>query len=147
MPYISQEIIDRLIGLNVEDVARSLGITVIKHEARCFMHNDKKPSLKFHRKGHMWKCFVCDVGGNTINLVMHYLKTDFVTACMWLCNQYGIYIPNTPKPKRITMPLRKYVIDNQTESKFNQEIGSWIISNASLSLRLNIFFLKSENYH
>ena len=70
MPYISQEIIDRLIGLNVEDVARSLGLSVIKHETRCFMHNDKKPSLKFHPKGHMWKCFVCDVGGSAISLVM-----------------------------------------------------------------------------
>lgn len=144
MPYISQEIIDRLIGLNVEDVARSLGLSVIKHETRCFMHNDKKPSLKFHPKGHMWKCFVCDIGGNAINLVMRYLKTDFVTACLWLCNQYGIYIHNTPKPKRVAPPLRKYDRSDQTESTFNQEIGSWIISNASLSAEAQHFLFEER---
>lgn len=133
MPYISNEIINRLKRLNVEDVARSLGLSVIKHETRCFMHNDKKPSLKFHKKGHMWKCFVCDVGGNSINLVMHYFKTDFITACMWLCNQFGIYIPDTPKLKRITTPLRKYDRNDRAVSTFNQEIGLWIISNAGLS--------------
>lgn len=144
MPYISREIVDRLNGLNVEDVARSLGLSVIKHETRCFMHNDKKPSLKFHRKGHMWKCFVCDVGGNVINLVMHYLKTDFITACMWLCNQYGIYIPNTPKSKKLVTPLKKYDNNNPTESTFNQEIGSWIISNAGLSTEAQHFLIEDR---
>lgn len=144
MPYISREIVDRLNGLNVEDVARSLGLSVIKHETRCFMHDDKKPSLKFHRKGHMWKCFVCDVGGNAINLVMRYLKTDFVTACMWLCNQYGIYIPNTHKYKRIITPLRKYDNVCEPESTFNQEIGSWIISNAGLSAEAQDFLFEKR---
>lgn len=139
MPYISQDIIERLNALNVEDVARSLGLSVIKHETRCFMHHDKKPSLKFHRNGHVWKCFVCDIGGNPINLVMYYFKIDFVMACLWLCNQYGIYIPDTPKPKRITTPLRKYDNTNKTVSTFNREIGSWIISNARLSTEAKRF--------
>ena len=144
MPYISQEIVERLNALNVEDVARALGLSVIKHETRCFMHDDKKPSLKFHRKGHMWKCFVCDVGGNPINLVMRYFKTDFVTACVWLCNQYGIYIPEINRPKRINSPLRKYDWVDQTESKFNREIGTWIISNASLSIEAQHFLFEER---
>lgn len=144
MPYISQEIINRLNDLNVEDVARSLGLSVTKHETRCFMHNDKNPSLKFHRKGHLWKCFVCNIGGNSINLVMHYLNTDFVSACLWLCRQYGIYIPDNKISKRFATPLRKYYTANKIESIFNQEIGSWIITNASLSTEARHFLFEER---
>ena len=78
MHYLPQEIIKKINQLNVEEVAKSLGLHVMKHETKCFMHDDKRPSLKFHKNGHLWKCFVCDIGGGPINLVMIYFKTDYI---------------------------------------------------------------------
>ena len=42
---ISPETIKKLHELNCEDVARRLGLEVNMHQAHCFMHQDKSPSL------------------------------------------------------------------------------------------------------
>lgn len=44
---ISPETIKKLHELNCEDVARRLGLEVNMHQAHCFMHQDKRPSLAF----------------------------------------------------------------------------------------------------
>ena len=50
---ISPETIKKLHELNCEDVARRLGLEVNMHQAHCFMHQDKRPSLAF--KNNLWK--------------------------------------------------------------------------------------------
>lgn len=109
------------------------------------MHDDCKPSLKFHKNGHLWKCFVCDVGGGPINLVMHYFKIDFVEACVWLTRQFGIYIPNGIITRKKTLPpLKHYPSNIKSKSTFNQEIGNWIITNADLSHEAKEFLIKER---
>ncbi len=39
---IPENIVRKLNELQVEEVAEALGITVTKHKARCFMHDDPK---------------------------------------------------------------------------------------------------------
>lgn len=142
MPLIPTEIIQRLNDLNVEVVARALGLNVNKHVTRCFMHDDCNPSLKFHKNGHLWKCFVCDVGGGPIKLVMRYLNIEFVEACMWLSRQFGIYVPDSINITQKTLPpLKQYNSEYKSISSFNQEIGNWIIENAGLSREANLFLI------
>lgn len=133
MSYLPQGILQRIAQLHVEEVARALGLSVTKHETRCFMHDDRRPSLKFHKNGHLWKCFVCDKGGGPVHLVMYYFKMDYIDACLWLCRQFGIYVPDAPRHNRILRPLKKYNTEKQVESTFDREIGDWLISNARLS--------------
>lgn len=139
MSYLPQGILQRVNQLNVEEVARALGLSITQHETRCFMHDDKRPSLKFHKNGHLWKCFVCDKGGGPVNLVMCYFKIDYIDACLWLCRQFGIYLPDTPIYNRVLRPLKKYNTERLAESTFNCEIGDWLISNARLSLEAQRF--------
>lgn len=53
---ISHETIKKLHELNCEDVARRLGLKVNMHQAHCFIHQDKRPSLAF--KNNLWKFLV-----------------------------------------------------------------------------------------
>ena len=73
---ISPETIKKLHELNCEDVARRLGLEVNMHQAHCFMHQDKRPSLAF--KNNLWKCFACDKGGDAISLVEEKCNLSFV---------------------------------------------------------------------
>lgn len=133
MHYLPPEIFQKINQLNIETVAQSLGLSVIRHETKCFMHDDKRPSLKFHKNGHIWKCFVCDKGGGPIKLVMHYFKIDYIDASIWLCNKFRINIPNISTPNRVLRPLKIYNNEKPQNSTFNRAIGKWIVSNAKLS--------------
>lgn len=50
MGKISNYTIDVLNTLSCENVAKKLGVEVIKHRALCFMHDDHHPSLYFFGK-------------------------------------------------------------------------------------------------
>ena len=82
--------LQQLNSLPIEDVARRLGIEVRRHTCRCFMHDDHHPSLFFSVAKNRWRCFVCDVGGGPIDLVMHRQQLPFRDACRWLADSYGI---------------------------------------------------------
>ncbi|MDD6472698.1 MAG: CHC2 zinc finger domain-containing protein [Bacteroidales bacterium] len=81
--FIPQEIVDRLNELPVEDVANKLGLEVIKHKARCFMHEDQHPSLSFYAKKNIFFCFVYNKGGGPIELVKVFNKGwTFQQSCV-----------------------------------------------------------------
>ena len=104
--------LQQLNSLPIEDVARRLGLDLCRHSCRCFMHDDHRPSLFFSVAKNRWRCFVCDVGGSPIDLVMHHRHSSFRDACHWLADAYGIVhrpssssrvwqkptSPATPKP-------------------------------------------------
>lgn len=121
MSYIDDNIKQRLLALPVEEVAEALGIRVTRHHALCFMHDDHHPSLVFNPRTNRWKCYVCDVWGNNIDLVQRHQGLSFVDACHWLARQFGILIdgqtvtaPVTVKrpqpPKRV---VEQPVIDTE----------------------------------
>lgn len=134
-------IVEKLKNLNIEDVAKQLGMSVFRHKALCFMHEDRHPSLSFMKNGHGWKCFVCDKGGaNAISLVMEYKGVDFKEACDWLCREYSIYYDGQTRihPKR-TMPAFERTFsrkDSNAPAGNNEkyyEIIDWIVTHAGLS--------------
>lgn len=140
--FVPRDVISRLQQLNCEDVANDLGLSVNKHKAKCFMHNDSHPSLSFHKSGKFWKCFVCDKGGDSISLVQEYFEITRTEACEWLCQRHGILINQRRIPYRKFSRLQhcSNVKANETPSaEFKHTIGEWIISNASLSIEAKKF--------
>ena len=135
---ISPETIKKLHELNCEDVARRLGLEVNMHQAHCFMHQDKRPSLAF--KNNLWKCFACDKGGDAISLVEEKCNLSFVEACTWLCEQYHIYMPSTNlknTKKRPKLRHRRTLVIDREESRpdFDGDVASAIINLADLEAK------------
>lgn len=81
---MTQSDIQRLQDQPIEQVAEALGLSVRHHHALCPFHDDSHPSLSFNVGRNRYRCFVCDAHGGVIDLVMHCLGKDFVSACRWL---------------------------------------------------------------
>lgn len=145
---IPNDIVERLKRLDCEDVAKKLGITVSRHKARCFMHDDKIPSLSFYSTNHSrWHCFACSKGGDAIGLAMNVYSLDFVQACLCLCSMYGIPVPeNAPKFNRRNLRLRRIIQTPQEEPKrdIDAEIGNWILKNMDLSEEAQHFLFEKR---
>ncbi|MBE6283982.1 MAG: hypothetical protein E7098_06545 [Mediterranea massiliensis] len=80
----SKETIQRLNGINIEQVAEALKMQVSHHKALCPFHTDSRPSLTFHLGTNRYRCFVCGAHGGTIDLVMNTQQWPFLQACQWL---------------------------------------------------------------
>ena len=107
MVYIPPYIVKKLDALSVYDVAEKLGLTVSRDKALCFMHQDHDPSLHFKKRNNSWKCYVCDKGGHSIELVKRYNNYSFQEACVWLSRAFNISIPESKGVKLKKAPIRK----------------------------------------
>ena len=146
---IPEDIVRKLNELLIEEVAGALGITVTKHKARCFMHDDHKPSLTFNNKKNMFFCFVCNKGGGPIRLVQEHEGWAFKEACIWLANRFNIcWLENDEqkkpvrrKVKRIYLPKKEDVI-----GEFDGELYTWLIENAKLSEQAKRFLFEERRF-
>lgn len=142
---MTPETISKIKELSITQVAEKLGFTVVKKKALCFGHQDRTPSLNFDEKKGRYKCYVCDVKGDVINLVKENLNLSFVDACNWLINQFQIIVTE-PSHFRFRKANRviKYV-PPIVESPFqpNPKIYEWLIKQLTLSQRgLNYLTIK-----
>lgn len=96
--------LQKLRELPIEGVAKRLGLTVAMHKSLCPFHDDHHASLSFKVSKNTFRCFVCGAHGGPLDLVMNYLKKDFLDACRWLADENNIilteYQPSTPMPTR-----------------------------------------------
>lgn len=72
------------------DIAKRLGIEVVGNKAHCFAHEDSTPSLSFNEQGNYFKCFGCNVGGSTIDLVKLAKNVGTSEAIRWIEQEYGL---------------------------------------------------------
>ena len=101
----SKENIQRLNGINIEQVAEALKMQVSHHKTLCPFHADSRPSLTFHLGTNRYRCFVCGAHGGTIDLVMNTQQWPFLQACQWL--QKGLKSELlAPLPKREPAPTK-----------------------------------------
>ncbi len=56
----------------------------------CPFHDDTSPSMSVSQEKQMFKCFVCNVGGNVINFIAEFEKITYVTATKKLADKIGI---------------------------------------------------------
>lgn len=144
---IPREIIERLSNLSCEEVAQRLGIGVQRHKALCFMHDDHNPSMTFFGPNkNRWKCFACEKGGNAITLVQEYHHCSFVEACLWLGQNFGVYIDQQPTSKRKVVPFRKLHKESEENRRFSSKIAQTIIDESELTLSGKQFLLNERKY-
>ena len=85
--------IEKLRDLPIEGVAERLGLNVSRRKALCPFHSDHHASLSFNVRKNTCRCFVCmDKSLDTIALTMKQKHVDFLVACHWLADQFGISI-------------------------------------------------------
>lgn len=63
--------------------------------ALCPWHTDSRPSLQVNPEKQIWKCWVCDIGGDAFNFVMQEAGISFADALKELAERAGIEI--TPR--------------------------------------------------
>ena len=96
--------LQKLRDLPIEGVAERLGLRVVRHKALCPFHDDHHASLSFKVSKNTFRCFVCGASGGPIDLVMRYLRKDFLDACRWLADEHNVilteYQPKEEKPPK-----------------------------------------------
>ena len=96
--------LQKLRDLPIEGVAERLGLRVVRHKALCPFHDDHHASLSFKVSKNTFRCFVCGASGGPIDLVMRYLRKDFLDACRWLADENNVilteYQPKEEKPPK-----------------------------------------------
>lgn len=102
---IEQHDIYTLQSLPIEQVAEVLGYRVTRHKALCPFHNDTHASLTFNTRKNRYRCYVCGAQGDSINLVMKSLRINFLDACSYLSDQFGLGI--TPTDNKCTTTKRQ----------------------------------------
>ena len=86
---MKNEELDRARATPIEEVAKRLGMRVVRHTALCPFHNDKNPSLHFHRGKNRYKCFACGASGDVVDLVMRYNNVGFKEAVAEILEKKG----------------------------------------------------------
>ena len=76
--------------------------------AICPWHADRRPSLQINAEKQIWKCWVCDIGGDAFNWVMQDEGISFPEAMQKLAERAGINLETTTgKFKSRTSPDEK----------------------------------------
>ena len=89
MTDVFREIRERV---SAQDAARHYGLTFDRRGwALCPFHNDKHPSMGFH-KGR-FRCWVCDVGGDSIDFTARLLGLVAMGAVERLNADFGLALP------------------------------------------------------
>ncbi|MCH3994131.1 MAG: DNA primase [Prevotella sp.] len=92
---IKEEIIDRLINLDIVDVVSDyvdLKKCGANYKACCPMHKEKVPSFYVSPSKNIAHCFSCGRGGNPIQFIMDMEGVAFPEACKILGKKYNIPI-------------------------------------------------------
>jgi len=84
--------LQKLRDLPIEGVAERLGLQVTRHKSLCPFHDDHHASLSYSVRRNTYRCFVCGAAGNTISLVMQYLRLPFPDACRWLADEHNVIV-------------------------------------------------------
>lgn len=60
--------------------------------AVCPFHDDKNPSMYVSPRLGIFKCFVCEAGGNAVHFLMEHEKISYPEALRYLAKKYNIFI-------------------------------------------------------
>ncbi len=92
--------------------------------ALCPWHSDRRPSLQINAEKQIWKCWVCDIGGDAFNWVMQDEGISFPEAMQKLADRAGINLEtSTGKFKPRTSPDEKaalYKVMNWASELYQQ---------------------------
>lgn len=111
MAYISEEEITNIRNeANIVDIISSyipLNKSGSDYVGVCPFHDDHSPSMHVSTKLNIFKCFVCNAGGNVFSFVQKYENVSYVEAIKIVANKSGIDF--------------KHTIDTHSNSKYKKE--------------------------
>lgn len=97
MALLEAKTLEDLRSIPIKELAERLGIELGRGRAnaRCFnseahKHGDKNGSLGFNERANRFKCFACEVNGDTIALVQAVTGKDFREACEHIADLHGL---------------------------------------------------------
>lgn len=116
--YNLQEILE----IPILKVAERLDLKPKNKKALCFNHNDTNPSLSFSPEKNLFKCFVCGIKGNVINLVMSRLGCDKATAIQYLGKNFILNIQYDIDNRKIE---NKHIIKKTSNKEYDFNTILW----------------------
>ncbi|MFN3190139.1 MAG: DNA primase [Aureliella sp.] len=90
--------------------------------ALCPWHKDSRPSLQINPERQIWKCWVCDIGGDVFNFVMQEEGLSFPEALRKLADRAGIEIKETRGSRRNHRASRDIKAELYRALKFADEL-------------------------
>jgi len=141
----SRDLIDDLLKATDIVTVISAYIPVIKkgrsYVAICPFHDDKNPSLNISRDKQIFKCFVCNVGGNAITFVQRHLNISYQEAVKKVAELVGFHDPRLeseaykPKIDAVKQPLFDTINDLQSLYQYGLNIPEGKIASDYLAKR------------
>jgi len=94
----------------------------------CPFHNDTHPSMSVSKQKQMFKCFVCDAGGDVIKFVQDSENMSFHEALSYLAKRAGIdYVPQelTPQQQETQLMIESLrVVNHAAADWFHSQLSS-----------------------
>lgn len=102
LKHISQETLGRIAAVSITDVASALGLEWTTRYGgtalcRCFVHDDRHPSMRLYTKDNHYHCYACGAHGDNIRMVMEATHRSWPEACRWLMDRFGIWQAEEPR--------------------------------------------------
>ncbi|MBQ6841029.1 MAG: DNA primase [Bacilli bacterium] len=111
MAFISEEEINNIRNeANIVDIISSyipLNKSGSDYVGVCPFHDDHSPSMHVSTKLNIFKCFVCNTGGNVFSFVQKFENVSYLESIKIVANKSGIDF--------------KYTIDTHSNSKYKKE--------------------------
>lgn len=90
----------------------------------CPFHADTHPSLMVNDSKGLFKCFVCDIGGDAITFVQKFLGLDFKAAINEIAKSLGLELASIHKKKDPKIQLGLDLLNQVTAFYFSNGLGS-----------------------
>lgn len=78
--------------------------------AVCPFHDDSHPSMSVSPQKQIYKCFVCNNGGNVFSFVQDYLKISFIEAVLEVAKHTNIDVSNYVYEKKVPVVKESSVV-------------------------------------
>lgn len=132
--------------VSAQDAARHYGLTFDRRGwALCPFHNDKHPSMSFH-KGR-FRCWVCDVGGDSIDFTARLLGLDAMGAVERLNADFGLALPLHRKPTQAEAKAARRRLEVAEAHRSFEEWRSDFINRLNAAYREGHLLLKDSPEH
>jgi len=90
---------------------------------KCLLHNDTHPSLHFDTNKNLWKCYVCDIGGDGITFVMKMENCSYTEALDIICSRHG---GPSPDEKAVASPTPKVTPAQSSDDFLSDAFGAQV---------------------
>ena len=134
--------------VTAEDAARRYGLDVDRHgKALCPFHADRHPSMSF--KNGRYRCWVCNVGGDSIDLTARLLGLSPIQACKRLNTDFALALPIDAPPTKaehIRANRRRVDVDTFREFETWRETTIGQLNDVCRLAHLSLKHTKPENW-